>query len=101
MWSETYENISYKKTRPFNNEELAWLSTEGALLSLDRYYADNSPCTMYDMCTEDGKVPYKVLVFRDKIWLLIAHDNGFRDMTDPQWFWDDLLYMVEFVQAGQ
>lgn len=97
--SRAYENISYKKTRSFNEEELELLSIDGVIIPLDHYYADNSPCTMYDVCTEEGKVPYKVLVFQDKIWLLISHDNGFRDMEDPLWFWDDFLNMVEYVRT--
>lgn len=93
-----YENVTYEKTRGFNKEELEWFSYCGGPLPLDCYYADNSPCTMYDVRTEEGKVMYKIIVFSDKIWLLNTNDGGFGDMDDILWVMDDLMTMIEFVQ---
>lgn len=63
---KSFENITYKKTRTLNEEELEFFSYNGVNMRLDDYYADNSPCTMYDICTEDGKVPYKLIEFVPK-----------------------------------
>lgn len=94
----SYENVTYEKTRGFNKEELKWFSYCGGPLPLDCYYADNSPCTMYDVRTEEGKVMYKIIVFSDKIWLLNTNNGGFGDMDDILWVMDDLMTMIEFVQ---
>lgn len=96
---KSFENITYKKTRTLNEEELEFFSYYGFNMRLDDYYADNSPCTMYDVCTEDGKVPYKLIVFRDKVWLMVSRsdDLGFSDMEDLLWYGDDLHFIIEFV----
>ena len=93
-----YENITYNKTRTLNEEELCALSHCGtSKISLDEYYANNSPCTIYDVCTEDNIVPYKIVVFKDKIWLMVAPSCGFCDMDDDMlWYWDDLCFIIEF-----
>lgn len=93
---DVYENITYKKTRTLNKEELQFFSSGSRSILLDEYYANNSPCTIYDVCTEDNIVPYKIVVFKDKIWLMAAPSSGFHSMDDMVWYVDDLRFMIEF-----